>query len=376
MVPFRLAHIFLVLLVFQNTTYTLYRYYATAVLKEQWRPGDVLLAAELLKFTIASAATMFDDSPSDAGSGATKINYLLRNSMELFPPALVYLIMNLLSYVALARISGALFTVFTQLKILSTGLCGAIMLGRTYSWAQWRAMLLVGLGAILVSHVHSMHRQKQQLQRQEEGSGSVLGDAPNNIEGNGTSLQFLIGCGAVILEVSLSGLVTVYFEKVLKSKKTNLSVWDRNVQLSFYSGIMYWMYHFLNGEEGAFFAHWTLSATLLTILCAGGGIVTAFAVKHTDSVIKALTQSMGIVSSLLVEYGCLSGPLNVVNAVGSAIVIMAVVNYVDAQQPQDAEAKRDDPPSRSRSASIDPEMGAVSSSRIQEPGSLMRRHEP
>lgn len=33
------------------------------------------------------------------------------------------------------------------------------------------------------------------------------------------------------LKVSLSGFVSVFFEKVLKSKVVDLSVWDRNFQV-------------------------------------------------------------------------------------------------------------------------------------------------
>ena len=45
----------------------------------------------------------------------------------------------------------------------------------------------------------------------------------------------LVGVGvvAVMLEALLSGLSNVYFEKVLKS--TELSLWERNVQLAGYS---------------------------------------------------------------------------------------------------------------------------------------------
>ena len=47
----------------------------------------------------------------------------------------------------------------------------------------------------------------------------------------------MVGVIAVTLDSLLSGFATVYFEKVLKT--TVLTVWDRNLQLAFYSMLIY-----------------------------------------------------------------------------------------------------------------------------------------
>eukprot|EP00282_Hemiselmis_andersenii_P020170 CAMPEP_0172028464 /NCGR_PEP_ID=MMETSP1041-20130122/17574_1 /TAXON_ID=464988 /ORGANISM="Hemiselmis andersenii, Strain CCMP439" /LENGTH=115 /DNA_ID=CAMNT_0012684487 /DNA_START=155 /DNA_END=499 /DNA_ORIENTATION=- len=48
---------------------------------------------------------------------------------NLLVPASVYLIMNMLSFVALARIDAGLFTILAQAKILTTAVFGRVMMG-------------------------------------------------------------------------------------------------------------------------------------------------------------------------------------------------------------------------------------------------------
>ena len=49
--------------------------------------------------------------------------------------------------------------------------------------------------------------------------------------------SYAVGVIAVTLDSLLSGFATVYFEKVLKT--TVLTVWDRNLQLAFWSVLIY-----------------------------------------------------------------------------------------------------------------------------------------
>ena len=49
--------------------------------------------------------------------------------------------------------------------------------------------------------------------------------------------QYVVGVAAVTIDSALSGFATIYFEKVLKT--TALTVWDRNLQLAFWSTLIY-----------------------------------------------------------------------------------------------------------------------------------------
>jgi UDP-sugar transporter A1/2/3 len=48
-------------------------------------------------------------------------------------------------------------------------------------------------------------------------------------------MNYSIGLTAVLVAALISGLTGVYFEKVLKESTTHVTVWTRNIQLSFYS---------------------------------------------------------------------------------------------------------------------------------------------
>lgn len=48
-------------------------------------------------------------------------------------------------------------------------------------------------------------------------------------------MNYSLGLTAVLIAAVVSGLTGVYFEKVLKESASPVSVWTRNIQLSFYS---------------------------------------------------------------------------------------------------------------------------------------------
>lgn len=112
-----------------------------------------------------------------------------------------------------------------QGKILSTAGFSVAFLGRKLNALKWRSLAHMMLGVILITHA----------------------SAPKNGKDFKVDGDYMIGVGAVLLEVSLSGFAAVYFEKVLKSNTVKLtgkfqwvvncnshlrSVWDRNVQMS------------------------------------------------------------------------------------------------------------------------------------------------
>jgi solute carrier family 35 (UDP-sugar transporter), member A1/2/3 len=88
------------------------------------------------------------------------------------------------------------FTVCAQLKILTTATFSVIILGTQLTETKWRALALLVLGCILVAI-----------------PGLQTGDSE---KGAGMSSDMLIGYGAVLLEVALSGFASIYFEKVVQ----------------------------------------------------------------------------------------------------------------------------------------------------------------
>ena len=218
-------------LLMQNVGYTLLRRYSQGVLHEQYSFSELLLLAELVKLVVAACVTAGDDAPSDAPSGQPlrKIAWLAANSGKMLVLAAIYGGMNLLSFVAIRRITAAAFTVCAQLKILTTAACSVVFLQRKLSLTKWRALVTLALGATLVS-LGTLSLPCDARRRL-----AVAADADADA-GTGAAV---LGLGAVILEVTLSGFASAYFEGVIKRSPQNLSIWDRNFQLALHS---LWLY--------------------------------------------------------------------------------------------------------------------------------------
>jgi UDP-sugar transporter A1/2/3 len=85
---------------------------------------------------------------------------------------------------------------------------------------KWRALATLFLGVVLISN-------------------EAFPKSANATAAHALALKdFLVGMFAAGGDVLLSGFASIYFEMVLKSKTETFSVWDRNIQLSFWSALM------------------------------------------------------------------------------------------------------------------------------------------
>ena len=316
-------------LLMQNVGYTLLRRYSQGVLHEQYSFSELLLLAELVKLVVAACVTAGDDAPSDAPNGQPlrKIAWLAANSGKMLVLAAIYGGMNLLSFVAIRRITAAAFTVCAQLKILTTAACSVVFLQRKLSLTKWRALVTLALGATLVS-LGTLSLPCDARRRL-----AVAADADADA-GTGAAV---LGLGAVILEVTLSGFASAYFEGVIKRSPQNLSIWDRNFQLALHS---LWLYVVMIAIErgraagGAAAAAaspplegFSFVALLLVLLGAGGGLLVALTMKYADAILKTLATSGAIVLSTVLEHALFDAPLDLPMSIGAAVVILAIFDY-------------------------------------------------
>jgi solute carrier family 35 (UDP-sugar transporter), member A1/2/3 len=116
-------------------------------------------------------------------------------------------------------------------------------------------------------------------------------------------MNYSIGCTAVLAAAVISGLTGVYFEKVLKDA-SSVSVWIRNVQLSFYSlfpalfiGVL-----FKDGGEitkNGFFAGYNSVVWTAILFQAFGGVLVAMCINYADNIAKNFATSISIIISFL-----------------------------------------------------------------------------
>ena len=137
-----------------------------------------------------------------------------------------------------------------------------------------------------------------------------------------------IGTMAVIIEVTLSGFASIYFEKVIKTDSEQLGIWERNFQLALGSFPIYLAFMIYDGGSKAGYAGgWSPVAWVLALLGAAGGLLVALSIKYGDSILKTLATTGAICLSSLLDHFWLGGPLTPVMVIAGFQVIIAICNY-------------------------------------------------
>uniref|UniRef100_A0A7R9ZQF2 Sugar phosphate transporter domain-containing protein n=2 Tax=Craspedostauros australis TaxID=1486917 RepID=A0A7R9ZQF2_9STRA len=295
----------LIILCLQNSMFTILRRYSQGVLQEVYSKHEVLLLGEIIKMSYS--AWMLSKTLPAGVSLSNRIKYLVTTSKKMVVLACIYGAMNILSFISLRNISAGMFTIFAQCKIMTTASFSTVILGRQYSWAKWRALVSLMLGVLLFSE-------------------PIWGNPYNHQVADGAN-QF-IGTAAVLIEVSLSGFASIYFEKVIKSDPLQLNIWERNFQLALGSFPIY--IFFIAGETGGeagIFGGWSFFAVLLTLLGAAGGLLVALSIKYGDSILKTLATTGSIILSSLLDHWLLDGPLTPTMVIAGMQVIISICNY-------------------------------------------------
>ena len=215
----------LVAVTLQNTSYALVRRYSRGHLGERYSTSSALLVMELVKLVLSAQQIVFGGHPSDVpeGSPLNKFCFLVAHSWKMLVPAVTYLVMNILGFLALQNLDASTFSIVAQMKVFTTAIFSVLILGRKLHMRKWRALTTLVLGVILISN-ESMPKSPTSI---------------SDVAGKERLRTFAIGMAASFGDVVLSGFVSIYFEMVLKSKTETFSVWDRNLQLAFWSILIY-----------------------------------------------------------------------------------------------------------------------------------------
>jgi UDP-sugar transporter A1/2/3 len=305
----------LLVLCLQNSLFTVLRRYSQGVLQELYSKHELLLVAEVIKIVYSS--WMISEGLPEGKSLSQQLMYLVQTSRKMFVLAMIYGAMNILSFVSLRNISAGMFTIFAQCKILTTATFSTIILRRRYSWTKWRALIALMLGVLLFSEPIWGDPSKQVVTT--HGANQVLGTV------------------AVLVEVTLSGFASIYFEKVIKTDPLKLGIWERNFQLALGSFPVYMMFIVAGGGgEAGFFGGWSPLAFLLSGLGAAGGLLVALSIKYGDSILKTLATTGAIVLTGVLDHYLLGGPLTPSMMIAGVQVIIAICNYSFDATPEPA----------------------------------------
>ena len=271
---------------------------------------------------------------------------------------ILYALSNLLSYYALARVDASAYTVLlqvnsiiiilyinhiplinnyhdvvctiVQLKILTTAGFAVLILNRNISSAKWRALLLLVLGCVLVAS--PAYNQPVEC-IEETAAAEIITEklVENDIYSVDSTLQTVLGFGAILAMNAISGFSSIYFESMLKTGEKKVTIWERNFQLAFCSIwllIAVLMYEISAGtQELVFLKGWTINTVLIALIQAGGGLLVAACLKYADSILKTLATSGSIVLSAILGNLLLGGQLDIFIGIGCVCTILAISNY-------------------------------------------------
>ena len=288
---------------------------------------------EVLKLGICLTIALYDISrtltpsmPATALFSSLTTAVFTGDSWKLAIPAALYTLQNSLQYIAISNLDAATMQVTYQFKILPTALFSVIILHRSLSGRKWAALGLLMLGVAIVqiptadsadtfslrdAHARLYFPRSVEDIRRLSGTGSTpLYKRSATYEGieedflaQQPSVNRLIGLLAALAACTVSALASVYFEKILKESTASISIWVRNVQLSFYSlfpalfiGVI-----FVDGEEiskSSFFVGYNAIVWIAIVCQALGGILVALCVHFADNIAKSFATSISILISL------------------------------------------------------------------------------
>mmetsp|Transcript_861 Transcript_861/g.2720 ORF Transcript_861/g.2720 Transcript_861/m.2720 type:complete len:397 (+) Transcript_861:91-1281(+) len=229
-------------------------------------------------------------------------------------PAFLYLVQNNMQYVAATHLDAPSCAVLSQLKLLTTAFFSGLLLNRRPSPSQWVALVLLSVGVAIVA--------TSQLD-----GGAAAGDQPTE---GAKATSYAFGVMALLLATLNSGLASVYFEKTLKTSP--LSMWARNLQMSFFS-VAIGVVGLVSSDDWqavsdrGFFHGYTHMTWVTISNNVFGGLLVAMAIKYADSIVKNFSTSTAIVFTSVMSSVLFKTPISWLFGLGAAFVIYAVLLY-------------------------------------------------
>ena len=234
--------------------------------------------------------------------------------IKLTVPSFLYTVQNNLLYLALTNLDAATYQILYQLKILTTAMFSATMLGRRFSRTKWASLVVLTCGVAVV-----------QISGSSDGKNAKSSGGGEEEENRNR----LVGLMAVLCAACTSGFSGVYFERILKG--SDVSLWIRNIQMGIPSMLIALITVYLNdsvevSRHGFFVGYSPLVFSVITVQ-AVGGLIVAVVVKYADNVLKVFASSFSIILSCLISAALFDFRPNALFSIGACLVILSTAMY-------------------------------------------------
>ena len=316
--------VLLTALAFRNSAMTLAVHHSRAVLKEPYSTLTTILCAELLKLGL-SACLVFRERRHNVAATLDRLHHITLSSLHMAVPAILYLAQNQLNYVALRVLPSAQYSMIQQLKLLTTAVFCVLLLQKRIQPFQWRALLLLVVGVVLVqSSSSSLHAASSTLSDVRLGWWQSLLATP---------LVVYSGLGAALLQTVLCGLSGAYTEWRLKGDRS-VSLWEQNWQLALHS-LLFGLLALVGSDSDrrsvarAGFFHGYSAWTLLCILLNGlGGLLVSAILLYMDNILKNFSGTAAILLTSYISYFLFGEDIFSIDFMcGTATILLAMLTY-------------------------------------------------
>ncbi|KAL9184076.1 hypothetical protein ACHAXT_002162 [Thalassiosira profunda] len=294
----------------------LMRYSRTHTNGELYLASTAVFMMEVTKFTLCSSVVCFQLGGSLKGLGNEYYTHVWASPyemMKLCVPSFLYTVQNNLLYLALTNLDAATYQVLYQLKILTTAVFSATMLGRRFSATKWASLVVLTVGVAVV-----------------QVSGSSDRGAAENEDRNR-----LVGLVAVLCAACTSGFSGVYFERILKG--SDVTLWIRNIQMGLPSILIALVTVYVEDAEEVrrkgFFVGYSPTVISVITVQAVGGLIVAVVVKYADNVLKVFASSFSILLSCIISAFAFDFRPNALFLVGAFLVMLSTAMYSKPAKP-------------------------------------------
>ena len=250
--PASMSIVVAALLSLQFSSFTLMR----ARIRDSTCTSCVLLWSEVMKAALSTCA---------AGTDARLV---FRDPWPIAIPAACFIVMNIVSFWCVARVSASLYIMMMQLKLPWTLFTSWLVLERRFTAAQVIAVFLIAIACANIL----MHESQITL---------------------GGEYWPIVG---MVVETLLSALCSVYMQKVFANSFT--SMWVRNAELALLSIPVYAAIVQYRQCE------WipTQTGTAFALLASAGGILVALSLLYCGAMAKNIVTSSSIAMVTVADY--------------------------------------------------------------------------
>ncbi len=259
-----------------------------------------MLTAEAMKLMMSLLMFAVFDSRSGVGWRVWSGGHVM-----LFP-AVCYLLMNVLSFYSLRRISSSMFATIAELKLIFTAVFHSLLFGPAPAH-KWVGLAMIFSGGMLIL-------------LQEKATPFFLDSSDEGV---------FHGVLAAIAIQMLSAFASIFLEKILKLKSLPETLWQRNIQLTSISLLMYLLLYLLapNPPHLRLYFSWALPDVLLLLLVSTSSLTASLCAKYLNSVVKCILASVAFGVSLYISSIVYHTPFSSSTAMCILLITLGVLNY-------------------------------------------------